>query len=50
MAQYDPRRQIGAAAVATCPSRPWWYLALAALAAGSVTYYATKPQKRGGRR
>jgi len=47
MAQYNPARQIGAAS--ECPSRPWWYLALAALAAGGVTYYATKPKRKGRR-
>jgi hypothetical protein len=49
MAQYNAARQIGAAPDATCPSRPWWYLALAALAAGGVTYYATKPKRKGRR-
>jgi hypothetical protein len=49
-AQYNAARQLGAAATpATCPDRPWWYLALAAAAAGAVTYYATKPKKKGAR-
>lgn len=53
---YDPRRQLGAIelgdapAVAACPTRSYWWLALA-FAAGAVGGYKyTREKKRAGRR
>lgn len=48
VAQYNPKRELGAVAPA-CPSRPWWWLLAAAVAGGAVTYYASQPKPKARR-